>query len=100
MKAGEEGTSRLVELARAYVAASEAEQRAKLARMTARDRLLQHAPEGFNCYGVRVSKRTSWKLTPAGATRLAAARADIIEDGEAEQITALVATRTRKGFTA
>jgi hypothetical protein len=100
MRTGEQDPIRLAELARAYVAASVAEHRAKLARMAARDLLIQRAPEGFDCYGVRVSKRTSWKLTAAGATRLAAARADIIEDGEAEQITALVASRTRKGFTA
>jgi len=100
MKAGKQDPIRLAELARAYVAASASEHRAKLARIAARDRLLQHAPEGFNCYGVRVSKRTSWKLTSAGATKLAAARADIIEDGEAEQVTTLVASRTRKGFTA
>lgn len=86
-------TPDLATLARSYAAAADAEHRAKLARIEARDLLLSHAPAGFELAGVRVSKRSTWKLTPEGSKQLAAARAEIIEAGEAERVTALVAIR-------
>lgn len=85
--------SDLEQLARAYAAAADAEHEAKLARIEARDRLVQHAGPGFEFEGVRVYERHCWRLTPEASTKLAATRAQLIEAGEAERISTVMACR-------
>ena len=83
----------LEQLARAYVAAADAEHEAKLARIEARDRLIEHAAPGFEFEGVRVTQRNCWCLTPEASAIIATTRAGLIEAGQAERVTSVVATR-------
>jgi hypothetical protein len=85
--------SDLEQLARAYVAAADAEHEAKLARIEARDRLIEHAAPGFEFEGVRVTQRNCWRLTPEASAIIATTRAGLIEAGQAERVTSVVATR-------
>jgi len=83
----------LEQLARAYAAAADAEHEAKLARIEARDRLIEHAAPGFEFEGVRVTQRNCWRLTPEASAIIATTRAGLIEAGQAERVTSVVATR-------
>jgi hypothetical protein len=83
----------LEQLARAYAAAADAEHEAKLARLEARDRLLERVQPGFEFEGVRVLERNSWRLTPEASAKLATTRAELIEAGQAERVSIVVAYR-------
>lgn len=83
----------LEQLARAYVMAADAEHAAKLARLEARDRLVQVAPVGFDSAGVRVMKRNCWKLNPDAVAEMTSLRAALIEEGKAELVPTVIAVR-------
>ena len=83
----------LEQLARAYVAAADAEHAAKLARIEARDRLIQAAPVGSEFVGVRVIKRNCWKLNDEAVAEMTATRAALIEDGKADLVATVIAVR-------
>jgi hypothetical protein len=83
----------LEQLARAYAAAADAEHEAKLARLEARDRLLERVQPGFEFEGVRVLERNSWRLTPEASAKLSTTRAELIEAGQAERVSIVVAYR-------
>jgi hypothetical protein len=83
----------LEDLAWAYVAAADAEHAAKLARIEARDRLIQAAPVGSEFEGVRVQKRNCWKLNDEAVAEMTATRAALIEAGKAELVPSVVAIR-------
>ena len=81
------------QLARAYVMAADAEHAAKLARIEARDRLVECAPIGFEFEGVRVQRRNCWKLTEEAVAEMTAVRVALIEEGKAELIPTVIAVR-------
>ena len=81
------------ELARAYVAAADAEHAAKLVRIEARDRLIAAAPVGSEFEGVRVQKRNFWRLNPDAVDEMTSLRAALIEEGKAELVPSVVAIR-------
>ena len=83
----------LEQLARAYVAAADAEHGAKLARIEARDRLIQAAPVGSEFFGVRVLKRNCWKLNDEAVAEMTATRTALIEQGKAEMVATVIAVR-------
>jgi len=88
-----ESVKDLEQLARAYVAAADAEHAAKLARIEARDRLIQAAPVGSECVGVRVMKRNCWKLNDEAVAEMTATRTALIEDGKADLVATVIAVR-------
>lgn len=81
------------QLARAYVMAADAEHAAKLARLEARDRLIQAAPVGFEFAGVRVQRRNCWKLNQDAVAEMTSLRAALIEEGKAELVPTVIAVR-------
>lgn len=83
----------LEQLARAYAKAADAEFAAKLARIMARDRLIECAPIGFECESVRVIKRNCWKLNDEAVAEMTATRTALIEDGKADLIATVIAVR-------
>jgi hypothetical protein len=83
----------LEQLARAYAKAADAEHAAKLARIMARDRLIECAPIGFECESVRVIKRNCWKLNDEAVAEMTATRAALIENGKAELVATVIAVR-------
>ena len=88
-----ESVNDLEQLARAYVAAADAEHAAKLARIEARDRLIQAAPVGSEFFGVRVLKRNCWKLNDEAVAEMTATRTALIEQGKAEMVATVIAVR-------
>ena len=83
----------LEQLARAYAKAADAEHAAKLARIMARDRLIERAPIGFESESVRVIKRNCWKLNDEAVAEMTATRAALIEDGKADLVATAIAVR-------
>lgn len=83
----------LEQLARTYAAAADAEHAAKLARIEARDRLVERAFVGFESSGVRVQKRNCWKLNDEAVAEMTATRAALIEEGKAELVPTVIAVR-------
>ncbi len=85
--------SDLEQLARAYVMAADAEHAAKLARLEARDRLIECVPIGFESEGVRVQRRNCWKLNPEAVAEMTSLRAALIDEGKAELVPTIIAVR-------
>ena len=83
----------LEQLAHAYAKAADAEHAAKLARIMARDRLIECAPIGFECESVRVIKRNCWKLNDEAVAEMTATRTALIEGGKADLIATVIAVR-------
>ena len=91
--AGSVKAADLEQLARAYAKAADAEHAAKLARIMARDRLIERAPIGFESESVRVIKRNCWKLNDEAVAEMTATRAALIEDGKADLVATVIAVR-------
>jgi len=89
----DESVNDLEQLARAYAKAADAEHAAKLARIMARDRLIERAPIGFESESVRVIKRNCWKLNDEAVAEMTATRAALIEDGKADLVATVIAVR-------
>ena len=83
----------LEQLARTYAAAADAEQAAKLARIEARDRLVERAFVGFESSGVRVQRRNCWKLNDEAVAAMTATRAALIAAGKADFVPSVIAVR-------
>ena len=89
--------ARLRLLARDYAVAAHTARQAEQARLEARQRLLESAPEKYKGEGVTVFRRPHWQLTAEGKDALRAHKAQLVAQGMAELIIMPTISLWRKG---